>query len=181
MNPKYKYRCLAYFDIVLRFFEKLKTTHDGVPFKSEHMIIDANKVLDDIYVFFIFCHHMKDWIKNDDLVDPKVKCGVEDFVKKYSCLRFCADIANGTKHFKLNRYQRSKLRPKFVRVKRSIISGKVLDGTKIDSPEYSDVIVKDFNFLITDNGEMEVFDLASKCINIWKEFIEKNIYKEEAK
>ena len=180
MDSKSQYSCLGFFEIVLDFFEKLKKAHDGVPYKPDHMKFDVNIRLNDIYAFFIFCFHMKDWIKNDDLVSAKAKSEVEDFVGNTPCLRVCADIANGMKHYKLDR-QRSTTRPKFTLAKRSIISDKVLDGTKPDSPEHSAAIVKDLNFLKTDSGEVEVFDLASECVNKWKEFIEKNIYKEQAK
>ncbi|MCX5727000.1 MAG: hypothetical protein NT030_07550 [Candidatus Saganbacteria bacterium] len=182
MDSKYRFRCLGYFDSVLRFYEKLKTAHDGYPFKKEHMVeFDAGELTDIVFAFFIVCHHMKDWIINDDQVDQKVRDVVEDFVHHTSCLRFCADIANGYKHFKLDRHQRSKKRPQFVNIKRSIIAGKVLDIRKVDSGEYSDAIVKDEAILKTDDGEIGAFELASECIYRWQEFIENNIYKEAVK
>lgn len=180
MDPKYRYSCLGYYDRVLRFYKKVISAHDGIPYKPEHMTFDAGEAQDNILVFFIFCHHIKDWIKNDPLVDPNAKDKVEGFIENNPCLGFCADIANGTKHFKLDRPTKSKLRPRFTRAQRSIIYNKVLTTEILNSPESSNVVVKEFSYLSTDNGEIEVFELASECINKWKEFIKESIYEEEA-
>jgi hypothetical protein len=161
---------------VVRRYGQLEIAHNGVPFKPEHMNYDGNVVMDPVYSFFIFCHSIKDWIKNDDLVDPQVKEKVEPFIEANACLKSCADIANGIKHLKLKR-KRSRTLPKFIRSERNFITDKTMDITKIDSPEYKDVIVKDFFYLDTDQGTIEVFDLATECVEKWRKFIEDNICK----
>ena len=52
--------------------------------------------IDVIYAFFQNCHHLKDWIKNDHL---KTNPDVEQFINENECMKICADICNGSKHY----------------------------------------------------------------------------------
>ena len=176
MENKYRFRCVGFFENVVSRYRQLEIAHDGVPFKPEHMNYDGNDVLGPVYAFFVFCHQTKDWIKNDDLLDPQVKKKAERFVTNNSCLKYCADIATGIKHLKVKN-KRSRFLPKIIRSQRSIISDITIDVTKIDSPEYKGVIVKDFIYFDTDQGTIEVFDLATECVEKWRKFIEDNICK----
>jgi hypothetical protein len=45
---------------------------------------------------------LKDWIKKDTSVPKHVRDGVEKYINCNECLRYCADIANGTKHLDLD-------------------------------------------------------------------------------
>ena len=63
--------------------------------------VDENLV-DDCYCFFTCCLHLKDWVKNDrtDMANA-----VENLVNTDQWLMICADVANGSKHLKLNRWR----------------------------------------------------------------------------
>jgi hypothetical protein len=140
--------------------------HNGIPIRKQW---DARVTYRDYaHAFFIFCYHIKDWIINDIGVNQVTETEVEEFINDSPSLGYCADIANGVKHLKLNRNIRSKSQPKMSTSETRIVAivGK---GEKVD--------VKEFQYISTDEGEIEAFDLASKCIREWQEFIEDKIYK----
>jgi hypothetical protein len=58
---------------------------------------------DRVYVFFVFCYHLKDWIKNDTSVPEAVRSQVETFVKNTPSLALAGDLANGVKHLARDR------------------------------------------------------------------------------
>src|SRR5207247_1901842 len=77
---------------VKRFYARMQTAGD--PTDSD---------VDAAYAFFVFCYHLKDWIKNDPTVDPHVRDQIEDFVADDRGLWFAADVANGVKHLTRDR------------------------------------------------------------------------------
>ena len=66
---------------------------------------EADRILqvDDIYHFFQDCWHLKDWIKNDATLSQSTREGIISEAKKTDSLKYCADLANGSKHLKLER------------------------------------------------------------------------------
>lgn len=115
---------------------------------------------DIVYVFFMNCYHLKDWIINDPNVNLPSK-QVEDFINSEDCMKISADICNSLKHLELNRSPRS---------------GKV---PKIESRAYTVQIpnqtIQINYFIETNTGSKEVFELATECIHKWTEFIKNNI------
>jgi hypothetical protein len=70
---------------------------------AESSAVDDRRV-DEFYAFFTCCFHLKDWLKTDlAAVDSRIEADVEAFVNGPLWLRLCADIANGSKHFRLDR------------------------------------------------------------------------------
>jgi hypothetical protein len=65
---------------------------------------------DRVYVFFVFCYHLKDWIKNDTSVPEAVRSQVETFVKNTPSLALAGDLANGVKHLARDRPARGRRR-----------------------------------------------------------------------
>lgn len=63
--------------------------------------VDAD--LDEIYAFFLFCFHFRDWLKADPTVPRDIKDQVDPTVKNSEILSLCADIANANKHLKHSR------------------------------------------------------------------------------
>ena len=70
----------------------------------------SNDYDDDLICFFMQCWHLKDWIKNDDnlssTVRDKIKVEIdkdEECKRRYPNLAICADVANRSKHLKLER------------------------------------------------------------------------------
>jgi hypothetical protein len=160
----------------MRLYGQLETAHNGVPFNREFLNYDANTVTDRVCSFFIYCHHVKDWIENDDLVDPQVKKKIKRFIRKNRCLKYCADIATGIKHLKVKN-KRSRTLPRIIKSQRSLVPLTMSEIKRINPLEDPPVLIKDFVYLDTDQGTIEVFDLATECVGKWRKFIEDNICK----
>jgi hypothetical protein len=112
---------------------------------------------DIIYAFFMNCYHLKDWIINDPTVNlPSTK--VEKFINSNPCMCICADICNGLKHLTLNR-SRSKENPRFTSRKYVLTIGETEQTIQI-------------KYFI---GTKDAFELASECVQKWKQFIDKFI------
>ena len=143
-------------------FERLKRWYDR--FEKIHQgrlhTLASDYYNDEIYAFFLNCYHLKDWIQNDDTVKlPKGK--IEHFINQNECMRVCEDICNGIKHLK--RKSHSGRAPEFGARKFSLNLG----GSK--------PIIKIKYSIITKTGTIDAFELASGCVQKWKEFIKKNI------
>jgi len=69
---------------------------------TEFAPVDKHRV-DDFYAFFVCCFHLKDWLKQDSAIDRRIGADVEAFVSDVLWLRICADIANGSKHLRLDK------------------------------------------------------------------------------
>ena len=57
---------------------------------------------DDVWAFFQNCWHLKDWLLNDSVVPAETKKPVIEAVHASSTLLLCRDMANGTKHLRLD-------------------------------------------------------------------------------
>jgi hypothetical protein len=118
--------------------------------KVEQPKTDDEEALDDIYSFFQNCWHLKDWIQHDDSLPPKISYAIVRDAHKMESLRFCADLANGSKHLKLDKMERHGA--KLLRIGKLAVSdaktGEILSsseigyviGSKNGSPAPSDVI-----------------------------------------
>ena len=110
MVPKFKYKEI--WATSNHFYEKIKQIHEKRPIEKQWETY-RETYRDYAHNFFLFCYHIKDWIKNDPAVDKSVKDAVEDYINQNNCLKICADIANGIKHLSLEK-MRSKTRPNIV-------------------------------------------------------------------
>lgn len=149
-------KCAEQFARVKRYHERFREINEG----KSHCLNSAYYE-DDVYSFFINCHHLKDWIISDPAVTLSNQ-NVENWVKVNPALLICADMCNGAKHLK--------------RTPNRIVSGKV---RSIDSKAYS-VAIKEgstkpptitIKFFI-DN--FDAFKVATECILKWEEFFKKN-------
>ncbi len=57
---------------------------------------------DYLHAAFQCCWHIKDWIKNDDGIDPSVRSAIDACVHTDPRLQIVRGFANGTKHLKLS-------------------------------------------------------------------------------
>lgn len=62
-----------------------------------------NDLEDNLWAFFQNCWHIKDWIRYDAGLEQATRDEIWDEVRKNHTLQIVADIANGTKHFELER------------------------------------------------------------------------------
>jgi len=141
------------------YYKRFERINSGMPVtRNETHEINFR---DEVYVFFVFCHNLKDWIMNDKKVKIDQKT-VADFVKNNECLTLSAAICTGIKHMK----QKSRNLPKVRIDKLSKVSYRVEEG-KLKS-----IAVK---FSVSDDlGKVDAFELATNCVDKWREFIEEN-------
>jgi hypothetical protein len=79
-----------------QFSRMLRALH-----KLERPHADRTLELDEIYSFVQNAWHLKDWIRNDDSLPRRVSSSVVRAAETIDSLQFCADLANGSKHLKL--------------------------------------------------------------------------------
>jgi len=147
----------------LKMFEYTKVFYKRIQKGRNIGVMPGEAYIVDVYAFFMFCYHIKDWIKNDCGFKKEIRNNVEYFINKNECMRICADLCNGLKHM-----QDCKKR-----------SGKDLRiGHKTSfefSLENSEKPLKCLYFAIDlgEGREKDVLELASECINAWEEFFKK--------
>jgi len=160
MTEKSKYE--EQFERVSRLYKRFEEINSG---KMKHNYNSEN-YQDVVYAFFINCHHMKDWLINDDSIrlTPTEKISkLKKFREENDCIEFCEDISNGLKHLKRNTTPLTGKQPEF-------------EGRNFDlriGPEGTTLGVK-YN-IITSKGIKDAFELATECIQKWEKFIDENI------
>lgn len=154
MDSSSKY--LQQFDRVKRWYQRLVLTDPGRPHN-----LPSDYYQDEVYAFFLSCYHLKDWIKNDESVGATAE-KVEEFINNNEELRLCADICNGIKHLRLTS-TRSGQAPRFGPQKFSL---------QVGGPETT-ISVK--YSIDTSGGPVDAFELATKCLQAWENFIRSNI------
>ena len=120
--------------------------------------LSTEHALDMVLAFFINCHQLKDWIKNDDEcdVEPKV---VEDFVELHQELKLCGKISNGAKHLNFRGADKGQ-EPSFPR--------KDID-LRIDE---SDVTIAIRFYVLDQSEEYDAFQVATESMMLWESFLE---------
>ncbi len=112
---------------------------------------------DEVYSFFLNCYHLKDWLINDSCF-PGSRPDVEDYINANQELQLCADICNAHKHLRLDS-PRSKENPH-------------VGGQKIDLELRDGEAAIKIKFTIdTASGPLDAFELATRCLELWKQFI----------
>lgn len=106
--------------------------------------------VDFLLAFCQSCDALWDWLKNDGAAS---KDELDALMKNNWCLRVCRDIANGSKHLRIDR---PKVDPNF-----SI--GREYCGTKRAERW----------FIIVGNDPLDILDLARQCVDTWRSFLKK--------
>ena len=119
---------------------------------------------DEAYAFFLNCYHLKDWIIQDDTVNfANKQATTEEFVSNNKYLSVCADICNRVKHLKLIKSPRSGKEPTFTRADY---------GLELGGPEARIRVKYEID---TAHGPMDAFELATNCLQAWRDLINKYI------
>jgi hypothetical protein len=120
---------------------------------------------DDMYAFFLNCHHFKDWIKNDPACSAWTP-GAEQLVTQSGDLSLCADLCNSLKHLRLDR-PRSTQNPAFAQVPVHVIVCTAF--TESESVHHQSTAI-----ISTASGLVDGFDLAARCVKVWESYIQAN-------
>jgi hypothetical protein len=142
---------------VKRWYERFGEIDQGKPHEAH-----SEYYQDEVYAFFLNCYHLRDWIEHDPIVPELAKNKVKDFIEHSDCLRICRDICIAAKHVEI-RKPLSGTRPESRGLKFHLRLG---GGQPTLAVKYS---------VMTGKGLMDAFELATKCIQEWDEFIRANI------
>ena len=139
-------------------YGRMKRAH--VRAKAARRIDD--QTVDDYYHFFVWCYHLKDWLKNDEALPQAVRNAVEEFVKQRRGLEIAGDIVNGAKH--LHRDEgRARIDPDAkVSAIPSAFQRSAFQGNAFQTGRV--VVVVDGNY--EDAAEM-----ADGCVAAWDDFL----------
>ncbi|WP_152527055.1 hypothetical protein [Halomonas sp. PBN3] len=67
--------------------------------------LNSNTTPDALFNFVVTAHSLVDWVQNDPGISDLAKRECEKLAKTDQWLRACRDLANGSKHFVINRYE----------------------------------------------------------------------------
>lgn len=143
-------------------YDRMKRWYDRFVALDQRRLHDmpSDNYLDEIYVFFMNCYHLKDWIKNDGTVNQTVKQAVEPYINSSRPLKLCADICNSLKHLRTS--NRSGENPAF---------GRKIFGLALGTGPTSVNLKYEIN---TSTGAMDAFQLATECVDAWDAFVTAN-------
>ncbi len=144
---------------VKRWYKKFQEIDEG--FRQYQ---NSEYYVDNVYAFFINCHHLRDWIKNINGTENTENKNhwnkiFDDFEKKNECFKICKEICHAAKHLELNP-DRNKTDPKFT-------------GKAFSYDVYNQELKIKFN-IKTNSGRFDAFELATDCMECWKDFFENN-------
>jgi hypothetical protein len=152
--PKQNTTYLHQFARVTRWYGRLKEVNSGTRHDR-----DTDFYEDELYAFFMNCYHLKDWIKADsNLRATRKGRDVGDAVRTNIYMQACEGICNGEKHFGA---PRNKAKPT-PRLQSAHFKIDISQGT----------IAIDYNIDTGGTlGTMQAFDLATKCLDFWDNYI----------
>lgn len=156
---------LEQFERVKRWYKRFKMIDNGRPHN-----LPSEYYQDEVYAFFQNCHHLKDWIKNDNSVGAAATM-VEGFINGNKELSLCADICNRKKHLMLTR-PRSGKDPRF---------GKRDFKLTLEVPEEEKTIRVKYSINTSSGKRIDAFELATRCLQAWEDFIKSEIHDENSK
>ena len=145
-----------------RYYNKLKRISDG----SQDVLI-SKETEDNIYAFFQNCYHIKDYLKNDSAYRKHTNQQIENYINSTFELSLCADICNGLKHLSL-RTTRSGSAPKIGGKKITLTVNQPVTGDATETTITSKLEIK----IQHAGDEYDAFDIATKAVEKWDNFID---------
>lgn len=111
--------------------------------------------VDAVQSFFESVHHLKDWLGNDPSV-PLTKADGDALINSSNDLKLCADLANGSKHFKFTSTRTGDLSTD---IKRNDVTVFVGTGTSAH------------RFYIQSRGDHDVLNVAEAAVAAWASYL----------
>lgn len=66
--------------------------------------VERHVTPDAMFNFVVTAHALRDWVKQDPTISSHAKKAAEEMTESNEWLRACKDLANGNKHFVIDRY-----------------------------------------------------------------------------
>jgi hypothetical protein len=114
---------------------------------------------DDYYSFFMWCFHLKDWLKNDPSIPATTSKAAEELVNTDLALKLCADIANGVKHLRADRSARVDADSRL----------HALGAFQPDAFQYN--AFDERIVIVASGGYFDARRIADACVSAWAEFL----------
>ncbi|MCG3731114.1 hypothetical protein [Vibrio cincinnatiensis] len=144
---------------VERYLERLRAIYAG----ETRISWESRKYHeDDVHSFFLHCHHLQDWVEELNQIGIR-KEDISKFIKSYTVLRICTDLANSTKHCKLKHQKVTgyKHQPS-------------ISGAQHQENMFGNGVKSKFS-LISGYACYDALEVAEECFRLWKSFIESHI------
>ncbi|EHJ9977293.1 hypothetical protein KB975_001211 [Vibrio parahaemolyticus] len=140
------------FDRVERYLKRIRNIYSG-----DNLIFwdDRACVEDDIFSFFIHCHHLQDWVSNLNKVGITSK-QTKQFIEGHESLQICADLANQSKHCRLTKNPWSGVKPHLAGVQYESVGDSNSPG------------IRGKFAVVTDEATLDVLELAESCWCHWR-------------
>jgi hypothetical protein len=135
-----------------RWHKRLAAIGRGIP-----VGISKDEALDDVYAFFLNCYHLRDWVIGSGF---KSEADVNAYIRGNDDLALCRDICTGLKHFRAE-------------PKRALFDSSWSTATVTVAifPERREPIPGEHWVITTDRGDVDMFDLADRCVAAWDSFL----------
>jgi len=118
--------------------------------------------LDLIYAFFMNCYHLRDWLIKSGHSEKVI---FDTYIKNSDALRWCRDICNGMKHFRLDPDRT----PTYESWTTATVTPVYIDGRPVQ-PE--PIAGKHWVFEDPVSGaQRDMFELADACMEDWAAFL----------
>jgi hypothetical protein len=146
-----------------RYLSKLRYSYEGIQEPSAMFSID--NPTDDCISFFMHCYHIKDWVKQLYCSTKEERQEVEDFIDANEELKVCADLCNGSKHFKLrsaSSYRSGEPQAVAVTDHQLVIYATGSRSMELHKCTFS---------ITSDSASYDALQLAESCMILWKEYI----------
>ncbi len=147
-------------EIVERYLERMRRMYNGENFLKWE---DRHFNQDDVYSFFVHCNHLRDWVIELNKLGIS-KTDIKEFILKNRPLQICADLANLSKHCRLERKTWSGRHPRIA-------------GTAHQSSNFHNELGVQSEFQIWVEAEsFDALEVAEQCWALWSKFV--NRFKE---
>jgi hypothetical protein len=154
-----------------KYLEQIKRTERWYE-RFEKIYLDTKKRYDNlyyedvIYAFFQNCYHLKDWLKNSNVIEEK---RLNNFIDTNEDMKICRDLCNASKHLVLKS-------GKDLKLMKLDLPLKTMKGYSHNSNYYC---IKEVG-----GGVHSAFDVAVRCLVSWRNFlktekIKKSFFQEE--
>jgi len=120
------------------------------------------QVEDDFSCFFVWCFHLKDWLKNDPTIPVAIRAAAGVLVNTNKSLKLCTDLANGIKHLHADRSARVDPDGEGS----AIASADRIAPFQSDADETGERIV-----LVADGSYLDAREVAGRCVAAWAAFL----------
>ena len=136
-----------------RWHKRVMAIGRGIPIG-----MSKDEALDDVFAFFMNCYHLRDWI-----IGPGFKSqrAVDEFIRGDDDLALCRDVCTGLKHFRAE--------PARAYFDSSWSTATVSISSTI--PARREPIPGEYWVITTDRGNVDMFDLADRCVGAWDAFL----------